>query len=313
MTQARSPDAAPVTPAPPPAARAPRREDFRFAERLRVRWAEVDAQNIVFNGHYLMYLDTAISGYWRALAMPYAETLADLGGDLFVRRATVEYASAARYDERLEIGLRCASIGRSSLRFQAAVFREGQLLVSGELVYVFADAARHGSRPVPDALRQALDAFEAGEPSIQVETDAWSRLGPAVMAVREQAGTAAHDDGPGSSGPGSADEPAWHAVAFNRFGRPIAAGRLVSREPGHAWLDGLQVHPQVQGAGFGGRMTQALADAARERGCQTLLAAVRPSARGFFLRQGFVELPAQDRRPEMPQVTSGCGILALRL
>ena len=65
---------------------------FRFLERLRVRWAEIDAQKIVFNGHYLMYFDTAIAGYWRALAMPYAQTMEQLGGDLFVRKATVEYA-----------------------------------------------------------------------------------------------------------------------------------------------------------------------------------------------------------------------------
>ena len=39
--------------------------NFRFSERLRVRWAEIDAQKIVFNGHYLMYFDTAISDYWR--------------------------------------------------------------------------------------------------------------------------------------------------------------------------------------------------------------------------------------------------------
>jgi len=30
------------------------RTEFRFFERLRVRWAEIDAQKIVFNGHYLM-------------------------------------------------------------------------------------------------------------------------------------------------------------------------------------------------------------------------------------------------------------------
>ena len=35
------------------------RTDFRFFERLRVRWVEIDAQQIVFNGHYLMYFDTA--------------------------------------------------------------------------------------------------------------------------------------------------------------------------------------------------------------------------------------------------------------
>src|SRR3978361_933561 len=74
------------------------RSDFRFLERLRVRWAEIDAQQIVFNGHYLTYFDTAIAGYWRALAIPYATTMAALGGDLFVRKATLEYLASARYD-----------------------------------------------------------------------------------------------------------------------------------------------------------------------------------------------------------------------
>ena len=38
------------------------RADFRHFERLRVRWANVDLQKIVFNGHYLMYLDTVVAG-----------------------------------------------------------------------------------------------------------------------------------------------------------------------------------------------------------------------------------------------------------
>ena len=40
-----------------------KRSEFRFLERLRVRWAEIDAQKIVFNGHYFMYFDTAVAGY----------------------------------------------------------------------------------------------------------------------------------------------------------------------------------------------------------------------------------------------------------
>src|SRR5205085_10068001 len=92
-----------------------KRTDFRFLERLRVRWAEIDAQKIVFNGHYLMYFDTALGGYWRALATPYAETMARLEGDLFVRKATVEYEASARYDDVLDIGLRCARVGNSSV------------------------------------------------------------------------------------------------------------------------------------------------------------------------------------------------------
>ena len=40
-----------------------KKSDFRFRDRLRVRWTEIDAQQIVFNGHYLMYFDTAMAGY----------------------------------------------------------------------------------------------------------------------------------------------------------------------------------------------------------------------------------------------------------
>src|SRR6266516_3191394 len=88
-----------------------RRSDFRFLDRLRVRWVEVDMQKIVFNGHYLMYFDTALGGYWRAMALPYAATMEYLGGDLFVRKSSVEYLAAARYDDVLDIGIRCARIG----------------------------------------------------------------------------------------------------------------------------------------------------------------------------------------------------------
>ena len=52
-----------------------KRDDFRLLHRLRVRWAEVDMQKIVFNGHYLMYFDTAMADYWRALALPYEATM----------------------------------------------------------------------------------------------------------------------------------------------------------------------------------------------------------------------------------------------
>ena len=115
------------------------RTDFRFFERLRVRWVEVDMQQIVFNAHYLMYFDTAVAGYWRALAMPYHDTMSYLGGDLYARKATVEYVASARYDDQIEVGVRTQRVGNSSMVLACAVFRGEQLLVSGELVYVFAD------------------------------------------------------------------------------------------------------------------------------------------------------------------------------
>ena len=168
-----------------PETRPPRRSDFRFAERLRVRWAEVDMQQIVFNGHYLMYFDTAVAGYWRALALPYHDTMQALGGDLFVRKATLEYEASARYDEQLETAIRTARIGSSSMLLQAAVFRGEQRLVHGDLVYVFADPAAQTSKPVPAALREVLLGFEAGEAMLDVRTGDWAALGGhAALQVR---------------------------------------------------------------------------------------------------------------------------------
>ena len=44
-----------------------KREDFTFVHSLRVRWAEVDRQHVVFNGHYFLYFDVAVAEYWRAI------------------------------------------------------------------------------------------------------------------------------------------------------------------------------------------------------------------------------------------------------
>ena len=139
------------------------RSDFRFLDRLRVRWAEIDMQKIVFNAHYLMYFDTAIAGYWRALALPYAETMEALGGDLYVRKATVEYMGSARFDDVLDIGLRCARIGNSSIVLRRRrVPRRTSCWSPCELVYVFADPATQTRKPVPRRAARAARGFEAG-------------------------------------------------------------------------------------------------------------------------------------------------------
>jgi YbgC/YbaW family acyl-CoA thioester hydrolase len=118
------------------------RDDFRFFHRLRVRWAEVDLQKIVFNAHYLMYFDTAITDYWRALALPYEAAMHQLGGDLYVKKSSLEFHGSARFDDQLNIGLKCARIGNSSMGFVGAIFRGHELLVTCELIYVFATRPR---------------------------------------------------------------------------------------------------------------------------------------------------------------------------
>jgi acyl-CoA thioester hydrolase len=127
---------------------------------LRVRWAEVDRQGIVFNGNYLLYFDIGVTEYWRAIGCPYPEGLLEHGSDLFVRKATVEYHGPAHYDELLDLCVRVDAIGRSSIRFAIEIHRADTLLVSGELVYVNADPVARASAPVPAFLREAIGTFE---------------------------------------------------------------------------------------------------------------------------------------------------------
>jgi len=263
-----------------------KRTDFRFFDRLRVRWAEIDAQKIVFNGHYLTYFDTAVAGYWRALAMPYAQTMAQLGGDLFVRKATIEYEASARYDDLLDIGMRCARIGNSSMLFSGAAFRQDELLVSCELVYVFADPHVQTSKPIPDALRELLTAFEAGEAMVEVRTGSWDALGLHAQAIR----TAVFIDEqkiPVEMEWDEADAGAEHAVAFNRFGLPLATGRLLQHAPGIARIGRMASIQAVRGGGVGQQVLQALMRAAQARGDHSVSLHAQTSAQAFYARAGF--------------------------
>ena len=264
-----------------------KRSAFRFFEPLRVRWAEVDMQKIVFNGHYLMYVDTAMSGYWRALAMPYHDTMEQLQGDLFVRKATLEYEGSARYDDQLAIGIRCGRIGNSSLIFSTAVFRGERCLVHGELVYVFADPAAQTSRPVPPALREVLTAYEDGESMLEVRVGSWSEQAGAAQALRHAVFAAEQGIAPELMSD-AADAGAVHALAFNRFGTPLATGRLLQPAPGVGQIGRMAATAVVRGAGLGAAVLKALMAAAQARGDREVMLHAQTSAVGFYQRAGFV-------------------------
>jgi acyl-CoA thioester hydrolase len=140
---------------------------FRLRERVRVRWAETDAQGIVFNGHYLTYFDVAITEYWRAVGLPYPATFEGTGIDLFAVKSTVEYLAPARYDDLIDVGCRAARIGRSSLAFELAIWRCGEQITRGEVIYACADPVARKSQPIPERIRQAIATFEAGAPARQ--------------------------------------------------------------------------------------------------------------------------------------------------
>jgi len=141
--------------------------DFRHRVPMRVRWAEVDMQGVVFNGHYLTYCDVCLTEYWRALGLRYPEDFLQQGCDTFVRKAGIEFHAPALFDDELDVCGRTARIGRSSLRFVVEMFRHGApgaSLIAAELTYVNADPASRASRPWWPVLRERVRSFEVLAP-----------------------------------------------------------------------------------------------------------------------------------------------------
>ena len=262
------------------------RQNFRCMHRLRVRWAEVDMQKIVFNAHYLMYIDTAMSEYWRALALPYEASMHILGGEMYVKKATVEYHASAKLDDTLDVGMRCARIGNSSCVFEAAIFCGDRLLVTGELIYVFADPATQTSTPVPAALRAMLEGYEAGAEMVEVRTGDWNTLGR--DAARLRTAVFVREQGiPADVEADALDASARHAVLYNRLGQPVATGRLLQQAPGVSRIGRMAVDRSVRGAQWGRVLLAALVEAARARGDTQVQLHAQCSAQGFYERAGF--------------------------
>jgi acyl-CoA thioester hydrolase len=146
------------------------KEDFKCTHRLRVRWAEVDMQKVVFNGHYLTYIDTAAAEYWRDIGLAYPEGYVDrYANDIFLRKATVEYNGSAHYDDALAVHCRVAKLGRTSMTYLFEIWRESPAasaapLITAELVYVNADPKTMKPAPLPEDLRVRVRQYERSKP-----------------------------------------------------------------------------------------------------------------------------------------------------
>ncbi len=142
------------------------RGDFWFFWPTRVRYAEIDAQGVVFNANYLAYFDTAITEYIRALPYKYG-----LGGDpatgtdFHIVKATVEYKAPIRFDAEIEVGVRTAKLGRTSIAYALAIFAKGgdAALSTGEVIWVNTDQRAGKSAPLPEALIAAVKKREAAQ------------------------------------------------------------------------------------------------------------------------------------------------------
>lgn len=138
------------------------RPDFKFVHRARVRWAEVDRQDVVFHAHYFAFFDTAQTEYLRNLDYPYPQGLEEKGHDLFIVEAKAEFSGSATFDDEIDICVRVSRLGKSSLTFSFEIYRADgdNVLVTGRDVYVNVDSKTEKSVALPSELLERIREFE---------------------------------------------------------------------------------------------------------------------------------------------------------
>lgn len=139
-----------------------RAEGFPFAHTLRVRYAEIDGQKIVYNAHYLTYIDVAFTEYCRAIGIQFVE--AD-EFDTALVKATLEYRRPARLDDLLDIHVSLPRFGNTSFTGRYRISPHGRPAaedahLEAEIVYV--SVTQEGRpTPIPASVRERIAAMES--------------------------------------------------------------------------------------------------------------------------------------------------------
>jgi acyl-CoA thioester hydrolase len=135
------------------------RADYNHFQPIATRWHDNDIYGHVNNVTYYSFFDSAVNTY-----------LIERGGlDIhdgavvgFVVSSSCDYFASIAFPDLIEIGLRVAKLGNSSVQYELAVFKTGEdeACAAGRFVHVFVDRASNQPVPIPEALRRAMGLLQ---------------------------------------------------------------------------------------------------------------------------------------------------------
>ena len=133
-----------------------------FSYNFRIRYSEVDAQKIVYNSHYLTFLDVSIFEFFDAIGFNQEEYIKETNNEFHTVRAVVEYKAPATLGDTIEVLTRIKKIGNSSITFQQEIYlhESDKLLATGEIVWVNTNQEEMVPTTVPNYLRQLLKDYQ---------------------------------------------------------------------------------------------------------------------------------------------------------
>lgn len=128
-----------------------------YRHELPVRYAEVDMQQVVFNSHYLAFVDDAMSHWMRAVGFDYGTSFTEEGGfDFMVRHAEVDWRGSATYGDVMQIDCAVARWGNTSFDVRFDIKVQEVTVVEVVLTYVGVRSGTTETMSVPEPFRRAL-------------------------------------------------------------------------------------------------------------------------------------------------------------
>jgi acyl-CoA thioester hydrolase len=133
-----------------------RRADYPHSQRITTRWMDNDAYGHVNNVVYYSYFDTVVNTLLIAKGALDIEKSPVIG---LVVETHCEYFAPLTYPEEVLAALRVAHLGRSSVRYEIALFGEGSEVAAaqGHFVHVYVDRETRKPVALPAALRRVLE------------------------------------------------------------------------------------------------------------------------------------------------------------
>jgi acyl-CoA thioester hydrolase len=134
------------------------RARFRHLSSIDTRWMDNDAYGHVNNVVYYSFFDTAVNRWLIERGVLDVGASDAIG---LVVETGCRYLRPIGFPDRVTAGLRVAHVGRSSVRYELALFRgdEDAASAAGHFVHVYVDRATRRPTPVPDAVRAALETL----------------------------------------------------------------------------------------------------------------------------------------------------------
>jgi len=134
------------------------RSEYRHFTPITTRWHDNDVYGHVNNVVYYSWFDTAVNAWLIEVGLLDIEKGNPIG---LVVETGCRYAASVQFPQRVEVGLKVARLGSSSVTYVLGIFVDDaeEPAAEGQFTHVYVDRDSRRPAPLPEAWRAILQTL----------------------------------------------------------------------------------------------------------------------------------------------------------